>query len=1108
MSLLGGGLLSGDIWSTSAFSFESPLKDLLDGGEYSLQQLLAEDELLQELRGVHPKLVTFFSTAAAVTQLVHYIVDPKPLALGMGGRTAASRLAEEQLTPKDPAAWLEQKGSTQDPEMLYIRFPFMACEIFCCEIDGIVNLLVDAEVEETKTDETNNDDSNNTNNKQQSSHTKLLDLLFSVITDTPVGALDDYRAGYFEKLLRVLLKKRPTAMADYLRDNKTRLIPAMLQHLYSHSIMQIAQRLLLPHRPTPKKNGEDGDGKDEDDDDDDNNNNNNESALLTPPEGDDDEPIETCLEIKCEWSTSEQAIEILLDSMIGPLNSNNSSENGCALASNHEQEQSLDLSLNASEVLITIVQNSMLSSNQMLNLTSTPVLTRIMKAATTLRPDPNVFSYHESLLTSAMSVLESLILQLGGYGAVGTMSLVEDTTMEEDNNKMQDEDDEETNGPLIANLSSMIDILPTLLEKLSELLTHPSTSEWKTYSQVHKQEPQPMLGSSRLRIVRVLEALVLLGDPDVDQKLVQSDCLEICLDFFWEFQWCSMLHQSVANLLVHVFEGGNVRVDMQEYFLIRCNILVRLMDSFQEAALDQTTIAAETISSIHDAVAAAAAEAVSEECEQPEKENSTDNDPLPISEDDVDAAIEQEADADEDHSTPADNSSLYSTEAVQFMSRTSSSVCVGQGIPTQAFRYGYMGHVIIICQALVHACAQMEADDDDQTRQSEDGTRSVRSADRLAGIKRPAGSVVSRNTNDSLSKGEEESIEKEPLFLAEMVRYHPLSDRWDEFVHTSLSTETSIQSTPLGGYNASSSGHRPGLADDGDLGFDGQPSLPSRSLLGELDMDDNDLDIAANMMAALAMGRGHREDDDDDFSGSGDSNRSYNSGETNHSGGYLFDDPLGKDNTGLGIELGKLTKLNLDQDEENGGDGSSSHSSSSDEEGNQDDEDNEAPIMDLFAGNFNYDQSNDPSAPAPSSGSFDFANFDDAFADLSGPASDDDYGAFVDAVSDSPSFEAEGGKVVDDVFSSSDNTDLLIANGTDAHGESNVEVIVISSCDSASPEVVESIDKSESGIEVDAQEADPLDIDSVPSDETPANASIETDSSLQNKGTQVSLNYP
>ena len=77
MSLLdAAGVVTGDIWCSGAFSFESPLKDLLDSGEYTLEQLLAEDELLQELRGMHPQLIEFLSSEESVAGLLQYVILP------------------------------------------------------------------------------------------------------------------------------------------------------------------------------------------------------------------------------------------------------------------------------------------------------------------------------------------------------------------------------------------------------------------------------------------------------------------------------------------------------------------------------------------------------------------------------------------------------------------------------------------------------------------------------------------------------------------------------------------------------------------------------------------------------------------------------------------------------------------------------------------------------------------------------------------------------------------------------------------------------------------------------------------------------------------------
>jgi hypothetical protein len=187
-----------------------------------------------------------------------------------------------------------------------------------------------------------------------------------------------------------------------------------------------------------------------------------------------------------------------------------------------------------------------------------------------------------------MNVLESLVLQLGGYGSVGTATSEEgeasgDANGEEDASVSLGEE-KSVYKPRFdkANANELIRRLPELLRELCSLLLHPCTKSWHSPMQFSKSKQEALLGMSRLRIVRLVESLVLLGNQKVDTLLCESDCLKICLDLFWEFQWCSMLHQSVANLLVHVFEGANERAHLQEYFLVKCNLLGRLMDSFDE----------------------------------------------------------------------------------------------------------------------------------------------------------------------------------------------------------------------------------------------------------------------------------------------------------------------------------------------------------------------------------------------------------------------------------------------------------------------------------------------------------------------------------------------
>lgn len=94
-------------------------------------------------------------------------------------------------------------------------------------------------------------------------------------------------------------------------------------------------------------------------------------------------------------------------------------------------------------------------------------------------------------------------------------------------------------------------------------------------------------GQPRWRGVRVLEALVLLGEEEIDRVMVSEengsgDIIGMACDLFWEMEWCSGLHQSVANMVVHILEGENKRHYLQHYLINKYNILQYFMKAFKK----------------------------------------------------------------------------------------------------------------------------------------------------------------------------------------------------------------------------------------------------------------------------------------------------------------------------------------------------------------------------------------------------------------------------------------------------------------------------------------------------------------------------------------------
>jgi len=1125
----------GDIWSTGAFAFESPLKDLLDSLDFTLVDLLREDELLQELRGLHPQLITFFSTEESVAGLIRCLVAPPPPSYeeycasnsvdllpteenendddneniseknieesandpdGAGDdsdlqdvdiSTDADAEAEAEAEantysettdlvntnyaessgslPRKRVNWLLDNiteaanagsSSTTNPisreeyEARYIRYPYMACEVICCEVTQILNILVEGTVPIFSNDSEREDEDDNSNEKRQS----ILDLLFSMLFTAPAYQLDDRRAGYLEKILTMLFRKKQSAMAAYINgDHKLcqeksseengdlgeddddcdynkpyhngggiELLKALFNHLHSSSISQIVQRLLMPKYLLFASNDNCDDSKGE--------GNTNEWGFST---NDDDEDEEDCLSsdldefggINCDWADNDVGINLLLDRLMVYFDGG---EMFGTISIDMEADaldvMQLNISQNASEILTAIIQHSPLSSNVMNIVTAEPTLTRLIKCAGGTTDDegqspPTTFSRHESAMTTAMHVLETLVLQLGGYGTVPPTSVQNECDDTNSNNSFESSKSESKlvgNGVTDGSEPSkeigakvLIKLLPDFLSNLADLLTHEDTSKWQSHFQ-YSMKTQKLLGSSRLRIVRLLESLILLSIQDIDLILCGSNCLEICLDLFWDFPWCSMLHQSVANLLVHVLEGGEQRIDLQIYFLTRCNLPKRLMGSFDgpsysTAVNDEED---EDEKSMHDCEENVEKMSYSAVLSMKNLENhsesssvdvelgsnaSTTNegDAIPVSDDDVDAAIEQEEqlkiyhEENEEKKTQAyfdeDPTVSSGTKSITPTSQETKDEIVHVSRKNVDFRLGYMGHVIIICQALVHACG------------STDQPQNVTLVEEK--VEQSTGGDEGDETN--VVSEEPPSIRRQRNIILSLMKGNRHFSLWQTFVTTTLASETAVQSTPLGGYNEEDNNAE--QQQDESTKWDGAEeydednddnNLGSRNTnyvvsSGDIDLDDTDLDIAASMMESMGL-----PSSEESSKGTGKSKRHHRqrgviSGDIANgngadfgtvvqmhqdqkvSGGYVYDDPLGAQNH----------FDDSDEDEEN---------ECLDENA---DSGNEAPVMDLFAGNFDFDNAVDTDGDSQDTG---WANFDDAFGELSGgfPSADGD----------------------------------------------------------------------------------------------------------------------
>eukprot|EP00798_Chlamydomonas_sp_ICE-L_P031232 gene31232-6382_t len=169
-------------WRVPGFSQPSPIEQILDKDEFTLEELLDEDDLIQECKSLNGRLVAFLRERSTVEQLLRLLVEP----------------------PK------EDDG----PKRTY-KYPFTACEVFCCELEGVFNtLLEDAE---------------------------LMSLLFSLLSNSP--PLSCKTAGYFGRVVNSLLLRKSNKTMQYLKDHEP-LLGKLVSHIETKSVADVLKRMV------------------------------------------------------------------------------------------------------------------------------------------------------------------------------------------------------------------------------------------------------------------------------------------------------------------------------------------------------------------------------------------------------------------------------------------------------------------------------------------------------------------------------------------------------------------------------------------------------------------------------------------------------------------------------------------------------------------------------------------------------------------------------------------------------------------------------------------------------------------------------------------------
>ncbi|KAJ4816003.1 Serine/threonine-protein phosphatase 6 regulatory subunit 1 [Rhynchospora pubera] len=169
-------------WRMTGLSASSPVDAILDKDSYTLDDLLDEDDIIQECKALNTRLINFLREKTQVEQLLRLIVEEVP----------------------------------EDAEKKRVfKFPFIACEIFTCEVDIILRTLVEDE--------------------------GLMNLLFSFLK--PDRSHSPLLAGYFSKVVICLMLRKTLPLINYVQKHPE-IISQLVDLIGITSIMEVLIRLI------------------------------------------------------------------------------------------------------------------------------------------------------------------------------------------------------------------------------------------------------------------------------------------------------------------------------------------------------------------------------------------------------------------------------------------------------------------------------------------------------------------------------------------------------------------------------------------------------------------------------------------------------------------------------------------------------------------------------------------------------------------------------------------------------------------------------------------------------------------------------------------------
>ncbi|RHZ60017.1 uncharacterized protein CDV56_108636 [Aspergillus thermomutatus] len=212
-------------WRFGGYASVSTIDTLLDKPDVSLEELLDESELIQELKQHNTKLIEYLREDNVLKRLMDYVIAPSLVNEDDDDDEDDSNDSNAPQTNKDAASEGERKvdplKEILDPEDLdraeknRLKHAYVACEILSSETWSILESIM--------------------------VNTSYLRDFWGFVRRPP--SLDPIQAGYFTKVNETLFDRKTSEMLEFFK-SLDGIVPAILQHVDNPMVMDLLLKII------------------------------------------------------------------------------------------------------------------------------------------------------------------------------------------------------------------------------------------------------------------------------------------------------------------------------------------------------------------------------------------------------------------------------------------------------------------------------------------------------------------------------------------------------------------------------------------------------------------------------------------------------------------------------------------------------------------------------------------------------------------------------------------------------------------------------------------------------------------------------------------------